>query len=201
MTTAAFAKEMDKFHYVTLCIDELTDFAKERQIQFDQRKLEKEINLLKSIQRPLDEHLVGFQQNWTFERMNEFTKTVKRIFTNRRFKASDANNLTFYYSEHEQKVHFMLKANTGLSETSRLTLLKNMYNHLEYLQKGINVKSYFQLRSYIEKFGHEETPAVLKRKKMDLTNIYKRVDNRPHIDEVLSYEANLKKIDKSFQSA
>ena len=53
----------------------------------------------------------------------------------------------------EQKVHFLLKANTGLSETSRLTLLKNMYNHFEYLQKGINIKAYFQLRNYIKSIG------------------------------------------------
>lgn len=201
MTHAILAKEMDKFHYVTLSIDELTAFANQRQIKFDQRQLEKEINLLKSIQQPLDKHIESFKQNWTFDSMNEFTKQVKRIFTNRRFKASDANNLTFYYNEHEKRVDFMLKANTGLSESSRLTVLKNMYSHLDFLQKGINVKSYFQLRNYIQQYGHEETKEVLKDKRRILKNIYNRVDNRHHIDEVLAYEANLKLLDKNLQSA
>lgn len=201
MNTSVLNQEMNKYHYVTLSIDELTAFAKERQISFDQRKLEKEINLLKSIQTPLEKHVESFKQNWSFDKMNDFTKHVKRIFTNRRFKASDANNLVFYYNEHQNKVEFMLKANQGLSEASRLTVLKNMYAHLEFLQNGINVKSYFQLRNYIQKYGHEETKEVLKDKRRILKNIYHRVDNRPHIDEVLAYEENLKIIDKHFKNA
>lgn len=196
MQNQAMVKEMEKFHYVNLSLSELMSFASEKKIEVNERKLEKEINLLNAIKKPLDEHKESFSHNWNFENMNNFTKSVKRIFKNRHFKMSDADNLMFYYNEHTSSVEFMLKANNGLSEASRLTVLKNMYAHLDFLQKGINVKSYFQLRNYIQKFGHEETAAVLKDKKRILNNIYRRVDNRPHIDEVLAYEKDLEKIAK-----
>lgn len=174
-------------------MQELMEFADKNKISYDEGQLGREVSLLKSIDKTMQLHLENFKSNWTFGAMNDFTQKVKRTFTNRKFKASDANNIHFYYDEHKDKVELMLKAGSGLSELCRLTLLRNMFKHLDYLKKGINVKAYFQLRSYIENFGHEETPASLKRKKMDLTNIYKRVDNRPHIDEVLNYEKGLLK--------
>lgn len=190
----SFEQELQKFQYVNLDMQQLMEFADKNNISYDEGQLGREISLLQAIDKPMQLNLENFKSNWTFGAMNEFTQKVKRTFVNRKFKASDANNLRFHYNEHEGKIQFMLKAGSGLSEICRLTIIRNMFNHLEYLKKGINVKAFFQLRSYIEKFGHEETPASLKRKKMDLTNIYKRVDNRPHIDEVLNYEKVLLKI-------
>lgn len=189
----SFEQEIQKFQYVNLDMQALMEFADKNKISYDEGQLGREISLLKSIDKPMQLHLENFKSNWTFGAMNEFTQKVKRTFTNRKFKASDANNIHFYYDEHKNKVEMMLKAGSGLSELCRLTLLRNMFKHLEYLKKGINVKAYFQLRSYLENHAHEETPASLKRKKMDLNNIYKRVDNRHHIDEVLNYEKGLLK--------
>lgn len=193
-------KSLQQFHYVNLDIDEMIAFAEGNGITFNERQLWREINLLEAVNKPLQLHMEHFKHTWTFAAMNDFTKQVKRIFTNRRFKASDADNFHFHFNEHEQKMQLTMKASQALNEISKLTVLRNMYNHLEYLQKGINVKAYFQLRSYIEKFGHEETATVLKRKKMDLNNIYKRVDNRPHIDEVLSYEKDVQLVKQMFCS-
>ena len=187
----SFECELQKFQFVNLDVNALMEFADTHQISYDEFQLNREVSLLQSIDKSIQLHVDMFKSNWTFEAMNDFTTKLKRIFSNRKFKASDANNLQFSYNEHTNKVEFMLKAGSGLSQVITLTIIRNMFNHLEYMKKGINVKSYFQLRNYIDKFGHEETPAVLKRKKMNLNNIYKRVDNRPHIDEVLQYEKGL----------
>lgn len=192
--TTSLEQAMKEFHYVNLDMEELSNFAFEHNIAFDVFQLSREIRLLTAVAGPLATHMESFKSNWTFQAINDFTKSVKRIFTNRKFKASDADNIQFHYNEHLNQMQLTLKPCNGLSEISKLTISRNMFNHLEYLKKGINVKSYFQLRDYIEKFGHEETAAVLKRKKMDLNNIYKRVDNRRHIDEVLKYERTVKEL-------
>lgn len=199
MENQTVQQEMDKFHYVDTNIDELMAFAREKNIKVNQQKLEKEIRLMEAIKKPLDKHVDSFKGNWNFQAMNEFTKSLKLTFTNRRFKASDANSLYFYYNEHNNNVDFMIKASSGLSELSRLTVLKNMQKNLEFKMKGLNVKRYFQLRDYIQKFGHEETPVKLKRMKMDLKNIHARVDNVRDIDEVLLYEKNVKNVQKAME--